>query len=66
MDVARQIFNSQHCTTDVIDLFGKRYNIDEHDQTFKWFCLNQVENYLTFKRICELAKHCCIVKKGMV
>ena len=59
MDVAIQTFNSQHCTTDLIDLFGKRYNIDECDQTFSWLCLNDVDNYLTFKRICELAKHCC-------
>ena len=57
--VAIQTFNSQHCTTDLIDLFGKRYNIDECDQTFSWLCLNDVDNYLTFKRICELAKHCC-------
>ena len=35
MDVARQIFNSQHSTTDLIDLFGKRYKIDENDQTFR-------------------------------
>ena len=34
MDVTRQIFNSQHSTTDLIDLFGKRYKIDENDQTF--------------------------------
>ena len=34
MDVARQIFNSQRSTTDLIDLFGKRYKIDENDQSF--------------------------------
>ena len=27
MDVARQIFNSQHSTTDLVDLFGKRYKL---------------------------------------
>ena len=58
MDVARKVFNSQHCTTYLIDLFGKRYNIDERDQTFRWLCLNEVDNYLTLKRICELGKHC--------
>ena len=61
MNVARQIFNSQHSTTDLIDLFGKRCKIDESGQTFQWLCLNEVSNYLTFKRICELAKHCCVV-----
>ena len=62
MEVARQIFNSQHSTTDLIDLFGKRCKIDENDQTFCWLCLNEVSNYLTFLRICELANHCCIIK----
>ena len=38
MDLARQIFNSLHSTTDLIDLFGKRYKIDENDQTFCWLC----------------------------
>ena len=62
MEVARQIFNSQHSTTDLIDLFGKRCKIDENDQTLCWLCLNEVSNYLTFLRICELANHCCIIK----
>ena len=62
MDVARQILNTQHSTTDLIDLFGKRYRIDENDQTFQWLCLNEVSNYLTFKRICEFAKHGCYCK----
>ena len=61
MDVSRQIFNSQHSTTDLVDLFGKRYKIDEIDQTFRWLCLNEVSNYLTFKRISKLAKHCCVI-----
>ena len=62
MDAARQIFNSQHSTTDLIDLFWKRYKIDENDQTFRWLGLNEVSNYLTFLRICELANHCCVIK----
>ena len=53
--------NSQHSPTDLIGLFGKRYKIDENDQAFPWLCLNEVSNYLTFKRICELAKHCCVI-----
>ena len=42
MDVARQIFNSQHSTTDLIALFGKRYKINGNDQTFKWLWQNEV------------------------
>ena len=61
MDAARQIFNSQHSTTDLIDLFWKRYKIDEYDQTCRWLCLNEVSNFLTFKRICKLAKHCSVI-----
>ena len=68
MDVARQIFNSQHSTTNLVDLFGKRYKTDENDQTFRWLYLNEVSNYLTFKRICELAKHCLLLqmKEGLI
>ena len=63
MDVPRQIFNSQHSTTDLIDLFWKRYKIDENDQTFHWLCLYEVSNYLNFLRICELANHCAALSK---
>ena len=31
MNIARQIFNNQHCTTELINLFEKRYKIDEND-----------------------------------
>ena len=62
MDLARHIFNSQHSTTNLIDLFWKRYKINENDQTFRWLCLNEVSNYLTFLRIFELANHCCVIK----
>ena len=34
MNIARQIFNNQHLTSDLIDLFGKRYKINENDKTF--------------------------------
>ena len=34
MDIAKKIFNDQHNTSDLIDLFGKRYKIDRHDETF--------------------------------
>ena len=31
MNIARQIFNNQHCTTELINLIEKRYKIDEND-----------------------------------
>ena len=34
MDIARCLFNDQHPTTSLIDLFGKRYKIDENDKVF--------------------------------
>ena len=62
MDLARRLFNDQHPTTSLIDLFGKRYKIDENDKVFWWLCLNLASNSLTYMRICELANHCCIMK----
>ena len=35
MDLARRLFNDQHPTTSLIDLFGKRYKIDENDKVFR-------------------------------
>ena len=52
MDIARRLFNDQHPTTSLIDLFGKRYKIDENDKVFRWLCLNKASNYLTYLRIC--------------
>lgn len=34
MNIARRPFNHQHQKTSLIDLFGKRYNIDENDKIF--------------------------------
>ena len=62
MNIARQIFNNQHCTTELIDLFTKRYKINDKDHVFCWLCLNEIGNYYLFLRICELANHCCVVK----
>ena len=62
MDIARRLFTDQHPTTSLIDLFGKRYKIDENDKVFRWLCLNKASNYLTYMRICELADHCCVTK----
>ena len=61
MNIARQIFNNQHCTTELIDLFAKRYKINEKD-VFHSLCLNEVGDYYLFLRVCELAKHCCVMK----
>ena len=62
MNIARRLFNDQHPTTSLIDLFGKRYKIDENDKVFRWLCLNKASNYLTYMRICKLADHCCVTK----
>ena len=62
MDIARRLFNHQHQKTSLIDLFGKRYNIDENDKIFQWLCLNEAINYLTYMGICKLANHCCVMK----
>ena len=62
MNIARRLFNDQHPTTSLIDLFGKRYKIDENDKVFRWLCLNKASNYLTYMRICKLADHCCVIK----
>ena len=62
MNIARQIFSNQHCTTELIDLFAKRYKINEKDHVFYWLCLNEVGDYYLFLRVCELANHSCVVK----
>ena len=62
MNISRQIFNNQLCTTELIDLFAKRYKIDEKDHVFCWLCLNEVGDYYLFLRVCELANHCCVMK----
>ena len=62
MNIARQIFNNQQCTTDLINLFRKKYKINENDKTFCWLCLNKTSDYLIFLRICKLADHCCVMK----
>ena len=62
MNIARQVFNNQHLTTDLIYLFGKRHKINENDKTFRWLCLNETSYYLIFLRVCELANHCCVTK----
>ena len=36
MNIVRRIFNNQHCTTELIDLFAKRYKTNEKDHVFCW------------------------------
>lgn len=35
-------------------LIGKRYNIDQNDEIFRCLYLKNVDDYLFFKRVCEL------------
>ena len=44
-----------------IDLFAKRYKINEKD-VFHPLRLNEICDYYLFLRVCELANHCCVVK----
>ena len=62
MNIARQIFNNQHCATALIDLFARIYKTNEKDHVFRWLCLNKVGDYYLFLRVCELANHCCVMK----
>ena len=39
---------------------GKRYDINEKDDAFRWLRLNKVGDYCI--RICELASNCCVKK----
>ena len=62
MNIARQIFNNQHCTTAFIDLFARIYKTNEKDHVFHWLCLSKVGDYYLFLRVCELANHFCVMK----
>ena len=62
MNISRQIFNNQHCTTELIDLFAKKYKINEKDHVSYWLCLKKIGDYYLYLRVCELANHCCVVK----
>ena len=62
MNIVRRIFNNQHCTTELIDLFAKRYKINEKDHVFHWLGLNEVGDYYLFLRVCESENHCCVMK----
>ena len=58
------MFNDLHTSTDLIDLFGKGYQINENDHTYRWLMINEVDLYLVFLRICQLAKKYAVVKNG--
>ena len=55
----KKLFNDQHSENEIINLSGKRYDINERDDVFRWFCSNKVGDYCIFLRICELASNCC-------
>ena len=62
MNVTKEIFNNLHTSADLIDSFGKRYQINENDHTYRWLMINEVDPYLVFLRIFQLAKTCAVVK----
>ena len=66
MNVAKEIFNNLHTSADLLDSFGKRYQINENDHTYRLLMINEVDPYLVFLRICQLAKKCAAVKNGRV
>ena len=64
MNVAKEISNNLHSSADLTDSFGKRYQINENDHTYRWLMINEVDSYLVFLRICQLAKKCVVVKNS--
>ena len=56
MNVAKEISNNLHTSADLIDSFSKRYWINENDHTYRWLMINEVDPYLVFLTICQLAK----------
>lgn len=48
MNIARQIFNNQHCKTELIDLFARIYKINEKHNVFRWLCLHETSDYYLF------------------
>ena len=64
MNVAKEIFNNLHTSADLIDSFGKRYQINDNDHTYLWLMINEVDPCLVFLRISQLAKKCVVVKNG--
>ena len=61
MSIVRKIFNDQYSQNELIDLLGKRYDVNEKD-VFRWLCLNKVGDYCMFLRICKLASNCRVKK----
>ena len=59
MSFVKKLFNDQHSENEIINLSGKRYDINERDDVFHWFCSNMVGDYCILLRICELASNCC-------
>ena len=60
--LGKKFFNDKHSENEIINLLGKRYDINEKDDVFCWLCSNKVGDYCIFLRICELASNCCVKK----
>ena len=56
MSVAKEIFNNFCTSANLIDSFGKRYQNNENDHTYRWLMINEIDPYLVFPRICQLPK----------
>ena len=61
MNVAKETFNNLHTCADWIDSSGKRYQVNE---TYCWLIIKEVDPYLVFFTVCQLAKKCAVVKNG--
>ena len=38
MSFVKEIFDDQHSENEIINLLGKRYDINEKDDVFRWLC----------------------------
>lgn len=63
MEELKKFFSMASNQETTFYLIGKRYNIDQNDEIFRCLYLNNVDDYLFFKRVCELNKSCVIVEK---
>ena len=62
MSFVKEIFDDQHSENEIINLLGKRYDINEKDDVFHWLCRNKVGDYCISLRICELGSNYWVKK----
>ena len=60
--LGKKFFNDKHSENEIINLLGKRYDINEKDDVFHWLCCNKVGDYCISLRICELGSNCWVKK----